>query len=189
MLKRKHFRVAPAIIAATLAMFQLDQQPARAGTFPSSEQDPEHVVARALSLNESNLSSLHILRSPLPQNTRVHVVSVQHSRGLRASLVRLACDDPGACLPFYAIVQGSELELSPQHAAVAAVSHEPMAKPPLRAGDHVAIVEELSGMNLRTAGVCLQSGSIGDRIRVRTQTTHRVLSATIAAPGLVKVEQ
>ena len=57
------------------------------------------------------------------------------------------------------------------------------------AGDRVEIVEQLSGMNLRTRGVCLQPGAVGDRIRVRTLTTHRVLVATIAAPNLVKVER
>jgi len=187
--ERKQFLAAPAVVTVMLAMIELSVQPARAVTHLPGEQ-PEHAVVRMSDLNAGNLGgALQILRSPLPQNTRIHVVSVRHTPGSRTTMVRLACDAPGECLPFYAIVQGFDLPLFGRSASAAAVSHEPVAKPPLRAGDRVQIVEELSGMNLRAAGVCLQPGSVGDRIRVRTLATHRVLVATIAAPNLVKVER
>ena len=57
-----------------------------------------------------------------------------------------------------------------------------------RSGDHVQLVEELAGLRLQVKVVCLQSGALGERIRVQNPATHRVLLATIAGKDLVRVE-
>ena len=127
---------------------------------------------------------------PLPAGARVHLVSIQKTAGTRGLLARLACDDSSQCVPFYTLVRGANSQFIAPSSPVKPGSRLPMAlKSPLRAGDRVEILEELSGSRLRTGGVRLQPGSIGDRIRVRTLSTHRVLVATVATPNLVKVEQ
>ena len=150
----------------------------------------EQAVVRALSLKQGlSGGELTILRPPLHDGVQLHVVSVENAAGSRAALVRLACDSSRDCLPFYALVRGAKLPALSPSKPVASLSGDHHPKPMLRAGDRVEIVEQLSGMNLHTKGVCLQPGSMGSKIRVRTLTSHRVLVATVAAPDLVKVER
>ena len=185
MLRLEKCRIPWIVVALSAALIPLGAQSARAEN-PASEQ----AVARALNLEASAVDGrLQILRSPLPAGARVHLLSVEKAPGSRGLLARMACDDRSQCLPFYALVSGTRLHsLAPPDSASPAAPI-PTVKPPLRAGDRVEILEELSGLRLRTAGVCLQPGSVGDRIRVRTLSTHRVLVATVAAPNLVKVER
>ena len=175
---------ALALIAAAI----LAVRPARASSSDAAEQTRQS-VARALNLSGRDSGGLKILRSPLPANIRIHALSVQPAPGSGTVLVRLACDDSRDCLPFYAVMEGTKSPLPVPPASLERVSSVPAAKPLLRAGDRVDIVEQLSGMNLRSRGVCLQAGSIGNAIRVRTLTNHRVLVATVEAPNMVKVER
>ncbi len=43
-------------------------------------------------------------------------------------------------------------------------------------------------MRLQAKVVCLQSGALGDAIRVRNLATHRVLLATVTGKAEVRVE-
>ncbi len=43
-------------------------------------------------------------------------------------------------------------------------------------------------MRLQARVVCLESGALGDAIRVRNLATHRVLLATVAGKDEVRVE-
>ena len=43
-------------------------------------------------------------------------------------------------------------------------------------------------MRLQVTAVCLQSGGLGDQIRVQNLATRRVLVATVAGKNLVRVE-
>ena len=52
--------------------------------------------------------------------------------------------------------------------------------PLAHSGDHMLLVEERPGMRLQARVVCLESGALGDAIRVRNLATHRVLLATVA---------
>ena len=189
MLKLGKCRAGWIDVALAMAMFQFAPRPARAEN-PATAQAVGQIVARALHLGANDLDGrLEILRSPLPAGARVHLVSIQKTAGTRGLLARLACDDSSQCVPFYTLVRGANSQFIAPSSPVKPGSRLPMAKSPLRAGDRVEILEELSGLRLRTGGVCLQPGSIGDRIRVRTLSTHRVLVATVATPNLVKVEQ
>ena len=162
-------------------------QAARADTPELAARDTQQAVAQALHLG-GDAGSLQVLRAPLPANVRLHVVSVERAPGRTGSLARLACERSSDCLPFYVLVRG--VELPPRPSAVEHRHASVRSLPPLaRAGDRVEIVEQLSGLNLHTRGVCLQAGSLGERIRVRTLSNHRVLVATVAAPNLVKVER
>ncbi len=192
MLKLGRGRAVGQFFAVTVAMFLFAPRLACAGTLETGQQQTEQAVARALHLSGNDPAgtfTLKILRPPLPAKARVHLLSMQKAPGGSGVLARMACEDASQCLPFYALVRGMN---SPSPAPSASSDIElrmPAIKPPLHAGARVEIVEELSGLRFRTAGVCLQPGTIGDRIRVRTMSTHRVLEATIASLSLVKVEQ
>ena len=185
MLEARKLGIAQWILPL-LALSTVASRSSRADAPDSSGQQTQQSVARALHLGSEGGRSLQVLRGPLPASAQLHVVSVESVPGRPGSLARLACQSSSDCLPFYVIVGGAPLP--PLANILIGKSPAPRREPPLaHPGDRVEIVEQLSGMNLHTRGVCLQAGSKGDRIRVRTVTSHRVLLATVAAPDLVEV--
>lgn len=55
----------------------------------------------------------------------------------------------------------------------------------VRAGDHVQMVARLGGIEVRMAGVALGSGDNGARLRVRNESSGKVVDAMVSAPGEV----
>lgn len=56
----------------------------------------------------------------------------------------------------------------------------------VRAGDHVQVVAQLDGIEVRAEGVALGSGDNGARLRVRNEVSGRVVDAMVNAPGVVR---
>ena len=146
--------------------------------------------------------SLHVLAPfmSLPEGTRVRVVSVRSGAVPGTWLLRLQCDLRRDCLPFDAILRVAELSGSsldnPDSIFARLASRVSQAGKPVsggaplaRRGDPVELVEEVGSMRLRAKGICLESGGLGERIRVQTGAAHRILLATVVGQGLVQVEQ
>lgn len=55
----------------------------------------------------------------------------------------------------------------------------------VRAGDHVQMVARLDGIEVRANGVALGSGDNGARLRVRNESSGKVVDAMVSAPGVV----
>ena len=55
----------------------------------------------------------------------------------------------------------------------------------VRAGDHVQVVAQLDGIEVRASGIALGSGDNGARLRVRNEVSGRVVDAMVDAPGVV----
>lgn len=55
----------------------------------------------------------------------------------------------------------------------------------VRAGDHVEMVARLDGIEVRANGVALGSGDNGARLRVRNESSGKVVDAIISSPGVV----
>ncbi|KZC18162.1 flagellar biosynthesis protein FlgA [Rhodanobacter sp. FW510-R12] len=55
----------------------------------------------------------------------------------------------------------------------------------VRAGDHVQMVARLGGIEVRVDGVALGSGDNGARLRVRNESSGKVVDAMVSAPGEV----
>lgn len=55
----------------------------------------------------------------------------------------------------------------------------------VRAGDHVQVVAQLSGIEVRAQGVALGGGDSGARLRVRNEDSGRVVDAQVSKPGVV----
>lgn len=145
--------------------------------------------------------NLELLGSPpsLPSGSALHLVSAKAGFTSDTWLLRLDCSLRRDCLPFYAVLRTTEIGAGNPPGgksislglAVASQPHSrpgPPVAPVARSGDQVSLVEELSGMRLQVKAVCLQSGGLGDRIRVQNLATHRVLLATVAGKNLVRVE-
>ena len=56
----------------------------------------------------------------------------------------------------------------------------------VRAGDHVAVVAKLGAIEVRADGVALGSGDDGARLRVRNDSSGRVIDAMVSGPGTVQ---
>ncbi|MGN6739497.1 flagellar basal body P-ring formation chaperone FlgA [Dyella sp.] len=56
----------------------------------------------------------------------------------------------------------------------------------VRAGDHVQVVAQLDGIEVRASGIALGSGDNGARLRVRNEVSGRVVDAMVNAPGVVR---
>ena len=169
---------------------------------PTLRQQVLASVASTLHLDRSDLAdNLRVLRQPFLLSDRAHlrVVSIKPA-GESLWFLRLDCDSRHDCLPFYALLRSTginppilrRLSTNPDSQMRADVAKRDRQSTPAlleHSGDRVEVIEELSGMQLKTRAVCLQSGSLGDRIRVRTLATHRVLLATVAGDKLVRVER
>jgi flagellar basal body P-ring formation chaperone FlgA len=142
-----------------------------------------------------NLQVLDPLLS-LPSDSQLRVTSVRTGYSPGSWLLRLECASRRDCLPFHVVLRapgvGRRESFGADLAAKAAGKDQPsrpQTNPAVaRSGDHVLLVEERSGMRLKVTAVCLQSGGLGDQIRVRNLATQRVLVATIAGKNLVRVE-
>ena len=56
----------------------------------------------------------------------------------------------------------------------------------VRAGDHVQLVARLDGIEVRAEGVALGGGDNGARLRVRNESSGRIINAMVSAPGVVE---
>jgi flagellar basal body P-ring formation protein FlgA len=55
----------------------------------------------------------------------------------------------------------------------------------VRAGDHVQMVARLDGIEVRADGIALGSGDNGARLRVRNESSGKVVDGMVSAPGVV----
>jgi len=191
--------LAPAAIAAPTAQAAHPKD-----SSPSVYQQTAQAVARDLKLGLATdlAGNLEVLppMAFLPPSNRLHVTSLRSAFRPGTWLLRLNCDHRDQCLPFYAVLHYAELDPNslPQFPDSSRASQRAPdrggtrkeSSPPLALrGAEIELVEELSGMRLRVKAVCLQSGQLGERIRVRNLSTNRVLLATVAGEHLVRVQR
>jgi len=55
----------------------------------------------------------------------------------------------------------------------------------VQAGDHVQLIAQIGGIEVRATGVALGGGDNGARLRVRNDSSGRVIDAVVSAPGVV----
>lgn len=57
----------------------------------------------------------------------------------------------------------------------------------VRAGDHVRMIAQIGGIEVRATGVALGSGDNGARLRVRNTASGKIIDGIVLAPGEVSV--
>lgn len=133
----------------------------------------------------------------VPAQSSVHLRRVGLA-GQDAVFLRFECGSRQECLPFQALLQGAGVEASFSNALVGQsgrhghVVNSPAmgnrgTQPAVRAGQHLRMTEELSGMRLSVPVISLQTGSVGQKIRVRNAATHKVVVARVLEEGHVRV--
>jgi hypothetical protein len=189
-----------------ITMCSAAERPALAPVSASAlQQKVAAAIARDLQSDTADAttgSSLQVLAPSLsvPPDSELHVVSVRAGYSPGSWLLRMDCSSRRDCLPFHVVLYspatsvrnpryGNIVKALPQANDHTFAIKPSLSRPPLtRSGDHVLLVEERPGMRLRVTAVCLESGTLGDEIRVRNLATHRVLMATIASKDQVRVE-
>jgi hypothetical protein len=113
-----------------------------------------------------------------------------HSR--TRSRVKLACRQRGKCLPFYAIVSGSEPTPGPAAtpSSAAPVSGNMMFNPKseitMRAGTHATLVMDDDRSHIQVAVISLENGMAGHRIRVSSPDHKQVYFGEVVSASLLK---
>lgn len=128
------------------------------------------------------------LAVPAANPHALQVVSMCRDADPELLRVRLACDKPGACLPFLAYVKADKPV--PVHSCGPQEAREPRSPRPARivhAGDRATAVMVTAGFRMSAAVRCLDGGGIGETIRVRAQE-GRIFRARISGPAQVEVK-
>lgn len=124
----------------------------------------------------------------LPPDARLRVTSVRAGYSPGSWLLRLDCASRRDCLPFHVLLRAPAVDLNAQPTGKAPPNLPRTKSLVAHSGDHALLVEERSGLRLKVPVVCLQSGGLGDQVRVRNLATQRILVATVAGKNLVRVE-
>jgi hypothetical protein len=190
------------LLAMALSCFMAGLPALAQSTASSLQRKVASAVARDLHLvGEDETGHLQVLAPPamsLPARAELHVVSVRPGFSPESWLVRVDCAARSDCLPFHVVLlspstgvrnrAGDERLRAAVQARDASTQTKQVRAPLARSGDRMRLVEERPGMRLQARVVCLESGALGDAIRVRNLATHRVLLATVAGKDEVRVE-
>ncbi len=128
------------------------------------------------------LSGTHRAR----ESEGVRVVSVTDSTAGTAK-VKLRCPDNHDCLPFYVLVHsltGASLRSTKLQAPPISAANAPQNV--VRGGDRATLVLESPDSRLSFPVICLQSGMLGQKIRVASPDRRQVFDAEVVASGMLK---
>jgi len=105
-----------------------------------------------------------------------------------SSLVKLACHEPGMCLPFYAVVNWPEGAGLPSSSAIAIspAAKKSNAAITMRAGTHATMMMDDDRSHIQVAVVSLESGIAGKKIRVASPDHKQVYVAEVVSANLLK---
>ncbi len=106
--------------------------------------------------------------------------------------LRLACESSATCLSFYASLEFAEAQpasalcerlLLTRRVASQKVAISP---PPLHAGQHITLILTNGQMQITLPAILVDSGSIGDEVRVASLDHKSLYRARVAADGILK---
>lgn len=145
------------------------------------------VSARGVSVQPGQVSFLAPVtaRETAP---RLHVAG-NRKIGNAETAVRFACESNAVCLPFYVIVRGLDERqeaLLSQTPGTRAKSPAKTEKPCMRNGDRASLIIESRSMRITLPVIALQSGRVGEIIRVTDAERKKIYRAEISGPGLLK---
>lgn len=101
--------------------------------------------------------------------------------------VKLRCHDNRECLPFYVLVHGiDETSLTLSSLGLAPPIKASPPKNLMRGGEHATLILETPDSRMSLPVICLQSGVLGQEIRVTSLDHRQFYDAKIVAVGLLK---
>jgi flagella basal body P-ring formation protein FlgA len=120
------------------------------------------------------------------ESASVQVVSTSNSSAGTVK-VKLRCQDNHECLPFYVLVHSFD-KPTLGGARLKAVSAAEADAPQniIRGGEHATLVLESADSRMSLPVICLQSGIVGQTIRVASPDHRQLFDAVVVAPGMLK---
>jgi hypothetical protein len=191
-------RWIPLLLAAAISMPRWVQAQSQ-DRFALTE--PE--VARALSDSgiqiaggQVSLLTRVVATEPSP---KLDIVSVERlGKGSPAERlavrvrVKLACDLPGKCLPFYAIVSSPQTTAGPASdpsiasPAFRTAGSNPNNEITMRAGAHATLMMDDQRAHIQVTVISLENGTVGRRIHVATPDHKQTYVGEVVSARLLK---
>jgi len=175
----------PFILVVSMAM------PASAASEHYSIRSESVVEAMAVIGMQVSASQITMLTNAVAAiaDPRLRVQSMQRWRGNRV-MVRLECAGENQCLPFYVSVRlegpASIAALPASGFVIASQSVRPASTIAVRAGSPATLFLDGDHVHIRIAVTCMESGSIGQSIRVSGPDRQRIYTAQIVGAGMLK---
>jgi hypothetical protein len=117
---------------------------------------------------------------------------IEKSQG-DSAVARIACANPGECLPFFVILHWSDAQervavLGPLRSQPVRESSTPRISRPMlvRAGHAATLLMQNGTMRITTQIICLQNGAMGEEIRISSLDHKRITTAEVVDSGLLK---
>jgi hypothetical protein len=121
---------------------------------------------------------------------KLKVRSIQNEAE-HAAIVRIECENPGECVPFFVKTQLSQSEgsadspLTPSQTQ--AIASKAASRPiVVRAGTQTSLLLEGNRVHIRITVVCMGNGAPGDRIRVRSIDNRQFYVAEVVDANSLK---
>jgi hypothetical protein len=164
----------------------------------TGQQVAQAIAAKGVGIEEEQVSLLANVVATEP-HPALDVLSVQplgetgtaqpiESR----SIVKLACHQPGVCLPFYAVIMqlgtSSSDPLGRRGAAARMASEllKPESVITMRAGAHAMLVMNDDRSHIQVSVISLENGAVGHKIRVASPDHKQVYLAEVVNAHLLK---
>lgn len=162
-----------------------------AGVAPARAADNSRTpISREWILGVLEASGIHIAPDQMEQlssvtaavpNPRLKVVSVDVLDG-DADKVRLQCEQPNTCLPFFVLLHWG------QPGRQSGRTTQPTLQPEnilVRSGKAIILVIEGDFLRMTLPVMCLQNGGLGQLVRVLNKETKRTYMAKVTGLGVV----
>jgi hypothetical protein len=155
--------------------------------------NPRTPISRERILSVLDSSGIHVTPDQMEQlasvtaadpKPRLKVVSVDVLDG-ESDKVRLQCEQPNTCLPFYVLLHWGQ----PGNPARKNAAGSPAALQPenmlVRSGKSAVLIFEGDFLRMTLPVTCLQNGGLGQQVRVLNKETKKTYLVRVAAPGVV----
>jgi hypothetical protein len=101
--------------------------------------------------------------------------------------VKLRCQDNHECLPFYVLVHRlDKLNISSARLKAVSAAAADVPQNVIRGGEHATLILESPDSRMSLPVICLQSGILGQTIRVASPDHRQLFDAVVVAPGTLK---
>jgi flagella basal body P-ring formation protein FlgA len=150
----------------------------------SARRVAEVMVSAGVSVKTDQIDLLGAVR--VSDSAGLRVVSVT-DRSAGTVKVKLRCQNNRECLPFYVLVHGVEtpaaVATKPDTVPVAKAS---TPKNVIRGGDHATLILESADARINLPVICLQSGMLGQKVRVTSADHRQFFDAEVVGTGKLK---
>jgi hypothetical protein len=182
-----------ALLLAALAALVAPVRAADNSRTPISRQAILSILdSSGIQITPDQMEQLSSVTAAQPK-PRLKVVSVDVLDG-ESDKVRLQCEQPNTCLPFYVLLhwgqpedESSALPGQP-NARQEGRTTQPALRPEdmlVRSGKAAVLVFEGDFLRMTLPVMCLQNGGRGQRVRVLNKETKKTYFARVTGPGVV----